>query len=107
VSQRPLEILVQFALRGGSGGTSQREECSEEQSHRESPGMTKAPLHLLKGIGYLISTGSVILLAIVSWSSASESPALTAYLIGGAALSIVGMFCRWLTYQIEKRRQDN
>jgi hypothetical protein len=74
---------------------------------RESPCMTKASLHLLKGIGYLISTGSVILLAIVSWSSAAKSPVLTACLIGGAALSIVGMFCRWLTYQIEKRRQDN
>jgi hypothetical protein len=94
-------------MRGGSDGTSQREECSEEQSHSGEPGMTKAPLHLLKGIGYLISTGSVILLAIVSWSSASESPVLTACLIGGAALSIVGMFCRWLTYQIEKHRQDN
>ena len=69
--------------------------------------MTKASLHLLKGVGYLISTASVVLLAIVSWSSASKSPMLIACLIGGAALSIVGMFCRWLTYQIEKRRQDS
>ncbi|MBZ9774837.1 hypothetical protein [Mesorhizobium sp. CO1-1-8] len=69
--------------------------------------MTNASLHLLKGIGYLISTGSVALLAIVSWSSAPKSPVLIACLIGGAALSIIGMFCRWLTYQIEKRRQDN
>ncbi|MER8563550.1 hypothetical protein [Mesorhizobium sp. M0578] len=66
--------------------------------------MTKASLHMLKGVGYLISTVTVILLAIVSWSSASTSPVLTACLLGGGASSIVGMFCRWLTYEIEKRR---
>ena len=50
--------------------------------------------------------GAVILLAIVSWSSAAKSSILTACLVGGAALSIVGMFCRWLTYEIENRRND-
>ncbi|MBZ9673010.1 hypothetical protein FJ970_08650 [Mesorhizobium sp. B2-1-8] len=69
--------------------------------------MTKASLHLLKGVGYLISTLSVVLLAIVSWSSASKSPLLTTCLLVGAATSIAGMFCRWLTYEIEKRREDN
>jgi hypothetical protein len=69
--------------------------------------MTKTALHMLKGMGYLISTVSVVLLAIVSWSSASKSLVLTACLLGGAASSIVGMFCRWLTYEIEKRREDN
>lgn len=68
--------------------------------------MTRAALHLLKGVGYLISTASVVLLAIVSWSSASQDPLLVACLLGGAAASIVGMFCRWLTYEIEKRRED-
>ena len=68
--------------------------------------MTRAALHLLKGVGYLISTASVVLLAIVSWSSASQSPLLVACLLGGAAASIVGMFCRWLTYEIEKRQED-
>ncbi|AZO47909.1 MAG: hypothetical protein EOS58_18295 [Mesorhizobium sp.] len=67
--------------------------------------MTKASLHLLKGAGYLVSTASVILLAVVSWKSASESPLLVACLLGGAAASIVGMFCRWLSYEIEKRRE--
>ena len=67
--------------------------------------MTRAALHLLKGVGYLISTASVVLLAIVSWSSASQNPLLSACLLGGAAASIVGMFCRWLTYEIEKRRE--
>lgn len=70
--------------------------------------MTKPSLHMLKGVGYLISTTSVILLAIVSWSSASsKSYVLTACLVGGAVLSIIGMFCRWLTYEIEKRREKN
>lgn len=69
--------------------------------------MTKASLHMLKGVGYLISTTSVIMLAIVSWSSASKSDVLTACLVGGAVLSILGMFCRWITYEIEKRREKN
>ncbi len=68
--------------------------------------MTRAALHLLKGAGYLISTVSVVLLAIVSWSSASQSPLLVACLLGGAVASIAGMFCRWLTYEIEKRQED-
>jgi hypothetical protein len=71
----------------------------------EISAMTKASLHVLKGVGYLISTVSVILLAIVSWSSASKSSVLTACLIGGAVSSIVGMCCRWLTYEIEKRQE--
>lgn len=68
--------------------------------------MTRPSLHLLKGIGYLISTVSVTLLAIVSWSSASQSPLLIACLLGGAATSIVGMVCRWLSYEIEKRQEE-
>ena len=68
--------------------------------------MTKASLHILKGMGYLVSTLSVVLLAIVSWSSASDSPLLVACLLIGAAASIVGMFCRWLTYEVEKRKED-
>ncbi len=69
--------------------------------------MTRAALHLLKGVGYLISTASVVLLAIVGWKSASDSYLLAACLVGGAALSIIGMFFRWLTYEIEKHRGKN
>ena len=68
--------------------------------------MTKASLHMLKGGGYLISTVSVVLLAIVSWSSASKSPLLVACLLVGAVSSIVGMFFRWLTYEIDKRQEN-
>ncbi|MCA0032108.1 MULTISPECIES: hypothetical protein [unclassified Mesorhizobium] len=69
--------------------------------------MTRSSLHLLKGIGYSISAASVILLAIVSWDSASKSPLLIACLLGGAATSIIGMFCRWLSYEIEKRWEND
>ena len=68
--------------------------------------MTTSSLHLLKGIGYSISTVSVMLLAIVSWDHVSKSPLLIACLLGGAAASIIGMFCRWLSYEVEKRQQE-
>lgn len=66
--------------------------------------MTRSALLKLKGTGYLISTASVLLLAFVSWPHASESMAMTACLLGGAASSIIGMFFRWFTYEIEKRQ---
>ncbi|MDG4855250.1 MULTISPECIES: hypothetical protein [unclassified Mesorhizobium] len=69
-------------------------------------GMTISSLHLLKGIGYSISTVSVMLLAIVSWEHVSQNPLLIACLLGGAATSIIGMFCRWLSYEVEKRQQE-
>jgi hypothetical protein len=68
--------------------------------------MARISPHTLKGIGYLISTVSVILLAIVSWKSASQSPVLVACLFGGAAASIAGMGFRWASYAIEKWRKD-
>lgn len=60
-------------------------------------------LPMLKTIGYLISTVSVTLLAIVSWEKAREDAFLAACLIGGAATSMIGMLCRWLSYEVEKR----
>jgi hypothetical protein len=63
-------------------------------------------MHLLKTIGYLISTISVILLGIVSWPKAMQSAVLLACLVGGMVTSILGMFCRWLSYHIEKRRKS-
>ncbi len=61
--------------------------------------------HGIKSVGYLVSSLSVFLLAIVSWDSAQKSAVLMACLLAGAATSITGMFCRWLSYEIEKRRQ--
>jgi len=60
----------------------------------------------IKTIGYLISTVSVVLLAVVAYPRAKDSPLLLACLIGGAITSIMGMFCRWLSYQIEQRRKN-
>jgi nicotinamide riboside transporter PnuC len=62
-------------------------------------------VHHLKSLGYLVSTISVALLAIVSWPKAQENPVMMACLVGGAAASIIGMFCRWLSYEIEERRK--
>jgi hypothetical protein len=67
--------------------------------------MTRNALHRLKGLGYSTSSASVFLLAAVSWDGARKSGVLTACLIAGVATSIVGMFFRWLTYEIEKRKE--
>jgi hypothetical protein len=67
--------------------------------------VTRNTLHRLKGFGYLTSSVSVFLLATVSWASAHRSPLLTAGLIVGVVASIIGMFFRWLTYEIEKRSE--
>ncbi len=61
---------------------------------------------MLKTLGYCISTVSVALLAIVAWPRAKGDPLLLACLIGGALASIIGMSCRWLSYELEKRRKD-
>jgi uncharacterized membrane protein YvlD (DUF360 family) len=60
--------------------------------------------HFIKTLGYLVSVVSVVLLAIVSWKSASQDSLLLAALIGGAATSIIGMFLRWLSYTMERHR---
>ena len=62
--------------------------------------------HRLKTFGYVISTVSVVLLALVSWPKAKDTPLLLACLIGGAVASIIGMACRWLSYEIEQRRKS-
>ena len=62
-------------------------------------------MHRIKTFGYFVSTISVVLLAIVSWTNESKSPLLMACLIVGATTSIVGMFCRWFSYEVEERRK--
>jgi hypothetical protein len=69
--------------------------------------VTRNTLHRLKGFGYLTSSVSVFLLATVSWASTQKSTLLTACLVAGAAASIIGMFFRWLTYEIEKRKDQS
>jgi len=77
-------------------------EQPESQKKRQA-----ARLLAIKSSGYLISTVSVVLLGVVSWKKASEDPMLMACLLGGVATSIVGMFLRWISYEIEERRKGN
>jgi hypothetical protein len=58
---------------------------------------------IIKGLGYLVSSLSVVLLGIVAWKSASEQPLLFACLIGGMLASIAGMTMRWISHRIEQR----
>jgi len=57
---------------------------------------------MIKTAGYLVSSVSVILLGAVAWKSASEKPLLLACLISGMILSVLGMICRWISYQMEE-----
>jgi len=61
---------------------------------------------LFKGLGYLVSTVSVLLLGIVSWKSASEQPLLFACLLAGMASSIAGMTLRWISHRIEQKEKE-
>jgi hypothetical protein len=73
----------------------------------EKPGSMRRGRNLprsarIKTAGYLISTCSVVLLAVVSWKSAASNPALAACLLGGALSSVTGMGLRWWSYEIEE-----
>ena len=59
-----------------------------------------------KGAGYLTSTVSVILLAIVSLKGAMKDPLLLAALIAGALASIAGMGLRWRSHRLEQREKE-
>jgi hypothetical protein len=59
----------------------------------------------LKGLGYLVSTVSVLLLGILSWKSASEKPLLLACLILGMLASITGMGLRWMSHRLEQKEK--
>jgi hypothetical protein len=58
-----------------------------------------------KGLGYLVSTLSVILLGVVAWKSAAERPAMLACLIGGMTLSILGMALRWASHRQDQKEK--
>jgi hypothetical protein len=58
-----------------------------------------------KGAGYLVSTISVILLAIVALKGAKGDPLLMACLIAGALTSITGMGLRWRSHRIEQHEK--
>jgi hypothetical protein len=60
---------------------------------------------LVKGVGYAISTLSVVLLGIVSWKNASEQPLLFACLLAGMAASILGMLLRWISHRMQQKEE--
>ena len=61
---------------------------------------------MFKTSGYLVSTISVILLAIVAWKGAKDDPTLTALLILGALTSIIGMLFRWIAFLRDEKPKD-
>jgi hypothetical protein len=58
----------------------------------------------LKGLGYFISTVSVIFLGIVAWPGPGEPRWHGAAVIAGMALSILGMGVRYVSHRQD--RQD-
>ena len=61
---------------------------------------------MFKGLGYLVSALSVILLGIVAWKSASEQPLLFACLVLGMIASVVGMALRWISHRIDQKEKE-
>lgn len=59
--------------------------------------------NLLKTLGYVISTFSVILLGLVAWSAIPDNEALRLAVIAGVLASIAGMFLRWWSYQVDAK----
>ncbi|MDP5278191.1 hypothetical protein Q9Q95_04585 [Sphingomonas sp. DG1-23] len=61
---------------------------------------------VLKGLGYLTSTLSVVLLGIVAIETAERSPVLLACLVLGMIASIAGMLLRWRSHRLEQHEKD-
>ena len=59
----------------------------------------------LKGLGYLVSALSVVLLGVVAWKSASEHLPLFICLILGMLSSIAGMALRWMSHRLEQKKK--
>ena len=67
--------------------------------------VTNPVTSILKALGYLVSTLSVILLGAVAWKGASENPMLIICLVAGMATSIIGMALRWISHRIDQREK--
>ena len=57
----------------------------------------------LKGLGYLISTISVLLLGMVAWPKPDEPRWKAIVLIAGMTVSILGMAVRWLSHRKDRK----
>ena len=58
-----------------------------------------------KGLGYLTSTVSVLLLGAVSLKAAEESALLMVCLLLGMTTAILGMCLRWRSHRLEQREK--
>jgi hypothetical protein len=58
---------------------------------------------MFKKSGYLVSTLSVILLAIVSLKGAKDDPFMMVLLVLGALASIAGMGMRWISFDRDEK----
>ncbi|GAC1577001.1 MAG: hypothetical protein NVS3B5_08860 [Sphingomicrobium sp.] len=56
----------------------------------------------MKGLGYLISIASVLLLSTVAWPKADEPRWKAAVLAAGMAASIIGIALRFLSHRKEQ-----
>ncbi|HEX8414555.1 MAG TPA: hypothetical protein VF637_11830 [Sphingomicrobium sp.] len=56
-----------------------------------------------KGVGYLISIVSVLLIGVVAWPRPDEPDWKAGVLLVGIAASIIGMALRYLSYRKEQR----
>jgi hypothetical protein len=61
---------------------------------------------LFKGMGYLVSTFSVVLLGVVAWQGASENRLLMLCLVAGMATSVIGMTLRWISHRIDQKDKE-
>ena len=59
----------------------------------------------LKGSGYLVSTVSVLLLAIPGLKAAMEVPIFFLCLALGVLTSVGGMFLRWRSHRLEQKEK--
>lgn len=60
----------------------------------------------LQGLGYLVSTLSVLMLGAVGWKAAQNDDTLFVLLILGMAASIAGMLLRWMSFLQDQREKE-
>ncbi len=60
---------------------------------------------LLKTVGYLVSTFSVLFLGAVAWQSVADDAATRTLLILGMVTAIAGMGLRWASFFVKEREE--
>lgn len=60
----------------------------------------------MKGVGYVISTMSVLLLGLAAWPQPGDPPEKMSLVVGGMAASIFGISVRYLSHRKDRREID-